>query len=302
MPFDTIAAAIALPAPERLSITARDGFPLAAELFLPAGKPRGAVLMAGAMGVPRRFYASWARYLALGGLAVLTLDYRGFGDSRRPGSGRTEASLSLWVDADLPASLDALAEHAPRAPLLWCGHSVGGQLLGFVDTAPITGALMIGSQSGHWSLWDSPAWRLRMWLLSHALLPGAAALLGRMPGALMGGGEDLPAGVAREWAAWIRDHEYLGQLARQRDWADFARYDGALRLVTVSDDGYAPWRAGEGLLAFYRAARKEHLGVSPADAGVAAIGHFDAFRPKFRDSLWPAWRDWLLTQCGQRDL
>ena len=284
-------------AAQPLQLVARDGRVLAADFFAPADAVRGAVLIAGAMGVPRRFYTAFATDLAAHGLAVLTLDYRGFGGSAIKPLRRDRASIGDWIDQDLPAAIEALAARAPGAPLFWIGHSVGGQLFGFMDTSRFSAALLVASQSGHWTLWDKPSWQRRMWLLSYLLLPGLSMALGRVPGGLLGGG-DLPAGVARQWASWIRDPEYLGRLARTRDWADFARYTGPLRVVTIADDDYAPPRAGAALLRFFRQARGEQITVAPADIGAQRIGHFDGFRAQFRDTLWPQWRGWLLEQTS----
>src|SRR5512142_76942 len=107
--------------PETLAIPARDGFPLAADLFLPAGEPRAAALLAPAMGVPRAFYAAFAGHLAEQGIAALTVDYRGIGGSRE-GAGTLRgfrAALHDWAELDLAGALDALASRAPGAPLLW---------------------------------------------------------------------------------------------------------------------------------------------------------------------------------------
>jgi len=285
---------------EQLKLIARDGYPLAADYFAASGTTKGAVLIAGAMGVPRGFYAQFAQYLAGHGLAVLTLDYRGLGGSAPPVLRGFTGSITNWVDHDLPAAMDVLQTRAPSVPLLWLGHSVGGQLMGFMDSTRIHAALFIASQSGYWRRWHTARWRGFMWGISHLLLPGFAATLGYVPARFFGSA--LPAKVARQWASWIRDPEYLGVLARPRQWADYRRYDKPLRLVTISDDDYAPWATGEGLLALYPKAQKEHLGASPAQSGVKAIGHFAMFRPKCRDSQWVGWKDWLLTQAGQADL
>lgn len=285
-------------APERLTLSARDNYPLAADYFAASGRAKGAVLIAGAMGVPRGFYAQFAHYLTAHGLAVLTLDYRGLGDSAPPSLKGFNGSITDWVDHDLPVAMEALEARAPGVPLLWIGHSIGGQLMGFMDSRRITAALFIASQSGYWLRWPSLRWRAFMWTAAHLLLPGTAALLGYVPKQFFG--EPLPANVARQWASWIRDPEYLGRLARTRNWADYHRYDKPLRLVTISDDDYAPWQPGEGLLALYRSAQKEHFCVTPAEAGAKAIGHFAMFRPKFREALWVGWKDWLLAQATQQ--
>jgi predicted alpha/beta hydrolase len=279
-----------------LTLTTRDGTALAADYVAASGTVRGSVLLAGAMGVPRGFYAPFAQYLAAHGLATLTLDYRGLGGSAPAVLRGFKGGITDWVDQDLPAAMDALEQRAPGVPLLWIGHSVGGQLMGFMDTRRLHAALFVAAQSGYWRRWHTARWRAFMWGISHVLMPAFAGTLGYVPARFFG--SPLPAEVARQWASWIRDPEYLGRLARTRDWADFRRYDKPLRLVTVSDDDYAPWQPGEGLLALYAAARKEHLGVTPSEVGAQAIGHFAMFRPKFRDTLWQGWKDWLLAQAS----
>jgi predicted alpha/beta hydrolase len=282
--------------PESIQLTASDGYTIAADFYPAQGATKGAVLLAGAMGVPRGFYSAFASYLAEHGLATLTLDYRGLGESAPPALRGFQGSITDWVDHDLPTAMSELQRRVPGAPLLWIGHSIGGQIMGFMDTRHIHAALMIASQSGYWRRWHTVRWRSFMWIAGHLLLPGMASVLGYVPKQFFG--ENLPAGVARQWASWIRDPEYMGRLARLRNWADYRRYHKPLRLLTVSDDNYAPWRPAEGLLALYPNALKEHLGVSPADVGVNAIGHFAMFRPKFRETLWPGWRDWLLAQAA----
>ncbi|HEY2513476.1 MAG TPA: hypothetical protein VGI39_21555, partial [Polyangiaceae bacterium] len=56
-----------------LAIVTDDGFPLAATLFAPRGRAsqRRLVVLNSAMGVPRRYYAPFARYLAAHGLHVV---------------------------------------------------------------------------------------------------------------------------------------------------------------------------------------------------------------------------------------
>jgi hypothetical protein len=50
-----------------------DGYVLSGELFLPNGRPKGAVLIAGAMAVRARFYAPFAKYIAGQGAAALIM-------------------------------------------------------------------------------------------------------------------------------------------------------------------------------------------------------------------------------------
>ena len=278
---------------EPLRVEARDGFPLAADLFLPDAAPRAAVLIAPAMGVPRGYYAAFAGHLAREGLAALTLDYRGIGGSRAGALRGFRCALHEWAEKDLAAALDALAGRLPGAPILWVGHSVGGQLFGLVDDPRVHAALLVAAQSGHWRHWPG-AGRLGMLAWWWAVVPALVPLFGRLPGAVFGGGEDVPAGVAREWAAWGRHPDYALSYARPRGGLGFARFAGRLRSYAVADDGFAPVPTVEALLRCWEGARSELRVVRPRDVGERTIGHFGFFRPRFGPTLWSEASRWLL--------
>ncbi|MFN7134780.1 MAG: serine aminopeptidase domain-containing protein, partial [Myxococcales bacterium] len=282
--------------PETLRFEATDGFALEGTLF-PADGARGAVLIGSAMGVPRRLYAGLAAYFAEAGLTTLTFDYRGIAGSRTGPLRGFEARLVDWAERDLAVAFALLAARAPSVPPLYFGHSVGGQLLGFVPPRPLAGALFVASQSGHWRQWSG--WRRpAMWGLWHLMIPSLVPAFGFLPMKRLGQGEDVPAGVARQWAEWGRSRDYLMVGVRERGARGFAEFAGPLRSDAIEDDGYAPPRSVEALLRLYtgaEAARELRL-WRPGDVGADAIGHFGAFRPKFRDTLWSDWRGWLLAR------
>lgn len=274
------------PGPRSLELVldAPDGVAIAADLVVPESEPRAAVLIAPAMGVQRRYYRAFARHLAdRHALASLTIDYRGIGGSRLA-HGRAVA-LTDWGELDLVAGADELARRFGGLPARFVGHSVGGQLMGFVPDVPFDRALFVGSQSGYWRHWDG-ARRAAMALLWHAGIPAAVSTLGYLPGAMLGGGEDVPGGVARQWARWGRAPEYLGVSARERGGAWFESYRGELLAYAFTDDGYAPERAVRALVDVYRGARREVRTIAPDDLGVSSIGHFGFFRERFEATLW----------------
>ncbi len=277
-----------------VTFPALDGTPLAADLHLPAdgAAPRGAVLLAPAMGVPRRFYRPVATYFAEAGLAVLVPDYRGIGGSAPPVLRGFAASLSEWADLDLRGALLHLQRRLPGVPITWFGHSVGGQLFGLIPDAPVTRALMVGSQHGHWRNWTGRA-RLGMAALWWLGIPVLTALTGKLPMRRFGGGEDLPAGVAREWARWGRARDYLVGHAHRRGPSGFATFDGELLAYAITDDAYAPPSSVTPLVDAFTHARTELVRVAPERLGLARLGHFGAFRTEAR-ALWTEWRDWLV--------
>ncbi len=269
-----------------LSLRAADGVSLVGRCFEPSGAVQAAVLIAPAMGVPQRFYAPFARFLADQGMAALTLDYRGIGESRHGSLRSLGASLADWGDLDLRAALDALRARYGDVPTRWVGHSVGGQLLGLIGDEGIDRALLVASQSGYWRHWPLRD-RAKIWLLWHAVIPTVAPLTGRLPAKVLGGGDDIPPGVARQWATWGRHPRYIASLATQRARHGFQDFQGSLRAYVFSDDAMAPRKAAEGLLCEF-AVKGELVEVQPADFGVKGIGHFGAFR---RGAPRPLWKD-----------
>ena len=141
---------------------AADGAVVSARLFAPE-QPADAthlVLLAGAFAVRQRYYARFARDLVERGLAVVTVDYRGVGESRHsmpPGSGRRARSgkapmrqhparATDWV-LDLDAAVHAARHHIPDAPLVVVGHSFGGQVLPLMAHADeISRVVTVGTQ------------------------------------------------------------------------------------------------------------------------------------------------------------
>jgi predicted alpha/beta hydrolase len=278
---------------EAVEVTARDGYRLAATLFR-AQRPGGrALLLHAATGVPRQFYAKFADYMAGQGFAVLTFDYRGIGESRRGPLRRLKARMRDWAELDAGAALEFLARAAPAARMLCVGHSFGANALGLVPGIErYAGALFVGAQSGYWRHWRG-AGRAGMWLLTHALLPAVSGALGRFPMRAFGQGEDLPGGVAAEWASWCRHPRYAAGAVGEEG---YARLAAPIRSYVASDDPYAPWPAAEALLELYpNAAAKELIALDAARHG-GELGHFGFFRERFRDTLWRDAAEWLERQ------
>jgi predicted alpha/beta hydrolase len=270
-----------------VKIRARDGYELGGDLYLPAGEPRAAALIAGAMAVRARFYKPFATFLAERGIAALTVDYRGVGASRAGPLRGFSAAMHEWGELDLGGAVDFLQQRFPSLPLLWVGHSCGGQLMGLLPDAPVRAALFVSCQSGYWRNWSGLG-RAAMFSLWNAVIPLSCAVYGYLPFKLLGQGEDVPRGVALEWARWGRDPHYIYSYAQPRGGLGFARYAGPLRSIAVSDDSYAPRPAVEALLEMYSSARRELQVVEPD--GVP-IGHFGFFKQRAR---WSDAADWLV--------
>jgi predicted alpha/beta hydrolase len=278
-----------------IAFRARDGFALAGDRFDPAATARAAVVVASAMGVPRRFYQAFASFLAENGIASLTFDYRGIGGSRPPGAlSRVRAALHEWGEEDLSGAIGFAERAWPGAPVCLVGHSVGGQLVGLAEGSErLAAMLFVASQSGYWRLWPWPA-RWRMVATWHVAIPAITRGLGYLPLRRLGGGADVPGGVALEWARWGSHPRYVLSWADTRPDSRYATLACPLRSLAISDDRfYAPRKPVEALVAIYPRTQSEIVTVTPSQAGVPSIGHFGYFRGAHRAKLWPEAVAWL---------
>jgi predicted alpha/beta hydrolase len=257
------------------------------------------VVLAGATAVPRRAYGALAETLARAGLSVLTFDYRGVAGSAPRRLRGDRSTMADWGQLDLDGALGWMRDRAPDLPLLLLGHSVGGQLLGFAEQAEtLRGALLVGSQSGYWRNWPGAA-RLRMWVHWHLVLPAVSTALGYASMSALGMGEDLPAGVARQWARWGRRPDFLLSDCTPAERERYRRLGFPIRAYHLADDTFAPRAAVEALLDFYRGARTELVSRAPAELDVPAIGHFGWLKPTFRETLWREMAAWLLSRADE---
>jgi predicted alpha/beta hydrolase len=269
-----------------LAVRALDGFGLAASEWT-ASSPPVAVLMAPATGVRRRLYRAFADHLAGQGAAVLTWDWRGTGGSRPRSLRGFQATMREWGELDLGGTVAWARHRHPGARLGVVGHSFGGQALGLVpDPAVFDRAMTVAAQSGYWGHW--PVSRRPLYLaLWTVVVPVLCALFGYFPARRLGLGEDLPAGVARQWARWCRRRAYLG------DWTGHERVRAPLLAVSFPDDPYAPPPAVVALHSHYRGADVEQRVVTARQAGVERIGHFGYFRLGDGHPLWAEAWAWL---------
>jgi predicted alpha/beta hydrolase len=269
------------PPPGReLRVITDDGISLAATVWDPAQRARRrVVVIASATGVLRGYYAPFAAWLSLRGFAVVTFDYRGMGDSRGAASA---PALHDWGERDLASIVAwAASELGDGRHVAIVGHSVGGQLVGLLpDPARISALVTIGAQSGDFRLWPLPT-RLAMAVLWYGIVPGVTHAVGYLPGSL-GIGEDLPAGVALEWARWCRTPGYLagGDGGARRE--GFAKVDAPVLAFGFDDDIYAPRAAIDALLDLYVRARIERRQLGRSEG---RFGHFGFFRKRHR-ALW----------------
>jgi predicted alpha/beta hydrolase len=277
-----------------LTIAARDGYALAATRRSPSGAPRATVLIASATAVPRGFYGRFAAYLAEQGFDAITFDCRGVGGSRPKSLRGFPGRMRDWASLDVTPAVDFAAALHPGKPLVYVGHSFGGQALGLVpNNGKVSRALLVASQVGYWRYVVPATERYRVYILLRFIGPTIARLFGYLPGAI-GLGDGLPRDVFLEWASWCLKPNYLFDDPTLGELANYPRYSGAMRAIGLADDPWATPPAITRLLQGYTGTKPEHLTLEPKKIGLKKVGHFGYFRQDAR----AAWRDaaaWLAT-------
>jgi len=273
---------------QNLSIRARDGLELAGTSFGDPSSDSVAVINS-ATAVPRGFYRHFAGALATAGYRVITYDYRGIGGSRPATLRGFPAAMRDWALLDMAGVLDWVAAEHPQARVVLVGHSVGGQIAGLVGGAHnIAGMATMSSQSGYWKLQGAEQ-KLLVAMHVHLTFPVLTSIFGYLPWRKFGSSEDLPHGVAKEWARWCRDPKYLlgdTSLPLER----YQQFAAPVLAYSFSDDKWGTSRSVDAMMSAYPNLQRQH--VEPHLAGLEALAHFGYFRPA-ASTLWPDVIEWL---------
>jgi predicted alpha/beta hydrolase len=292
--------------PNRLDIRvfATDGFPICGTIWQAGHANRSAcvaVLNSGA-GIPSVFYDRFALWLARSGITTATYDYRGIGRSRPRRLRNFSSSIEDWGSKDCAAILHTVEGLYPKARIAVIGHSIGGFVTGFVGNAGrVERIAMIGGHTGYWGDY-SATFRIPMFASWHVAMPLLASTLGFFPGRAFGLPEDLPLGIAMEWAKRLRpefwwylknkdgqpDHERIEELRRR-----FAALRAKLLTVYFSDDPFVTSAATGRIEGLFCNCIAERCPIDPILADVRKIGHFGFFRKGCSEKFWPILRNWL---------
>jgi len=280
-------------------VVAADGFTLRGKWFLPATIDPSApvVVIACGGGIPARYYSRMAKFLAGKGMAALTFDYRGIGESRGSCFKGLEAGVETWAQLDLGAALSTARAAFPLASLGMIAHSVGALLIGAApDAHKVSRLVLFGPHTGYWRDYR-PRWRWLLFLTWHVLMPIVTKMVGYFPGRALRLGEDLPRAFALDWAGRRRP----GLLRTASDVRRFgqilARY-GQMRaqtlILSVTDDAFAPPVAAHRLLSLYPNLAAVHETIAPADLGHRRLGHMAFLRRPTGFFFWERAAAWLL--------
>lgn len=279
-----------------LTVTCRDGYVLGGHLWepVPAAQAGAVVVIAPATGVKASYYHRYAAFLAEHGFMAVTFDYRGIGDSRGATARDLQARWYEWGLKDLDAVLGWALNRFGGMDLNMVGHSFGGFAAGLARNGrQVKRLLSVGAQHAHWRDYR-PGHRLGFWWRWHAVMPLLAWWHGYFPGRRLGWLEDLPQGVALDWARSPRDFSAglpgaIGEEIRTHQ----AAFTAETLAVAAADDPFATDAAVARGLSYYPNSAATVVQLKPEDFGRTEIGHFAPFHSSFRDTFWAGTVPWL---------
>jgi predicted alpha/beta hydrolase len=275
------------------SISSLDGYPLDIAFFEPFGRRsnyRRIVLINSGAGIPKTFYEPFASWLADEGIPVLTYDYRGIGGSRGKTIRRFPASIRDWGSKDCAAAIQAAQTRYPDARIIVIGHSIGSVVTGFVSKPPtIESFLLVCPHTGYSGDYAGHS-RKRMFLLWHVLMPAITRIAGYFPGRWFGLPEDLPRGVALEWAN-RRDKD---KLKFEGHYGAFVKIAARALAIRPGDDPFSTYAAMQRVRAAFPSTEFVDLSLSGGRWDAIRIGHFGFFKERNREVLWPIALNWVM--------
>ncbi len=278
-----------------ITISGADGYALGAHLWRAAGGNHiGTVIINPATGVLARYYHPYARFLADNGFDAVTYDYRGIGASRPAQLRGSGIRWHQWGTLDFDAVVRWAREHDRDGLLVVVGHSIGGFLPGFAESAPtIDRLLTMGAQYAYWRDYDARQ-RMRLFLKWHVAMPLLTLPFGYFPGRRLQWLEDLPAGVVREWSfRRARMERNLREADRTAILTRFAAVTAPILALGLTDDELGTTAAIRRGLDYYRGAERRQVLLKPQALGFDSIGHFGLFHSRHRDGFWAASLAWL---------
>ena len=246
----------------------------------PSVVTRGVVLVLPAMATPARYYTPFAAWLADRGLRAVVLEHRGTAD--RAAMKAYDGDLLDWFD-DARDALDVVARDAGDLPVSLVGHSLGTQMLPFVDHDSLARVVSVASGTG-WVGHLPGSMRRTAPVLMRTVAPLAMRVAGYYPGRTLRIMDDIPTGVMRQWSRWCLDPAYLGVDVPDADDL-FARVKAPMTVLSFTDDELMSAAATADLHDRFVNADQVRQRYSPAQLEVDRMGHHGFFRARHAD-LW----------------
>lgn len=269
-----------------ITLTAEDGYSLAATLFTPKESNSKLVVINCATGVRQQIYFSFASYLSSEGFHVLCYDYRGIGLSKNGDIRKVKASMRIWGSLDYKAVTNYINLNYKDYTKYLVGHSVGALILGMNEDSKIFEKFVFASTQnayvGHLDLKTK-----LLGLGGFGILePLTTSVLRYFPAPTFGLGEPLPTGVSHDWRTLILNRKSTSRLLEKSKVDISKSLNQKTFVLWGSDDAWLTKSGVEALLnEVYPSLQPSYEVISPKESPKEEIGHVNFFR-SYNKVLW----------------
>jgi predicted alpha/beta hydrolase len=276
------------PDPKQVCLITGDGYPISARLFRSDEAARARIIVAGATGVPQKFYQAFAQFASSRGYETLTLDYRGIGLSKPETLKGFRMDYLDWAHQDIAAAVEYM--HTEATPLYMVGHSFGGHAFGLLPNHTKVNKFYTFATGAGWHGWMPKSEQIKVQFLWKIIGPLLVRWNGYLAWSKLGMGEDLPQGVFRDWKHWCQFPRYFFDdpaMASIRD--KFGSVRTPIMAANAVDDLWAMPSSRDAFMSGYPTDIWQGVDIDPATLGLKSIGHMGYFRRQAQ----PLWRDAL---------
>lgn len=279
---------------ESYTICSFDNYPVSVHEFAPLLSSNKTIVFAPAVGVPQKFYFNLAKYLSNKGCNVFTFDYRGIGSSLSKNIRSLQKHGFLSWAQDFKAVSKHVKEKYPKNKQYMIGHSYGGNSIGFSDAYLYYDKyLTVGSQFGFYKHF-SKKMQLLIYFNFKYLVPFTTSILKYYPSDWFGLGKPLTSKAAMDWAVFLLHPDSMLYFTKENSNIHYNNIKEPMLLLSIDDDLFAPKKSVDILgKRVYQNANVTRKHLKPSDFNLKSIGHFDFFRTKNQDILWPIIDDWF---------
>lgn len=208
-----------------------------------------------------------------------------------------------WGTLDMNAALDYMVNEKGLTNIIWVGHSVGAQLVGFVKQRQhISRVIAISAAFGYWGYLPSTL-KWKVWCLWFFVGPLMVSLYGYGLMKKIGWGENLTANMMKEWRSWCLSKTYFTGLLQQKLNADkFYGFTVPITAIYMSDDNLANDKTAPMMMNFFPDAPKEIYKLGVDIYTDQEVGHTGMFRKKFENVLWPVLVDMIADETKDKQV
>ncbi len=245
---------------------------------------RGSILMGCAMGITQKYYRNIAKFFSENGYNVLTFDFRGTGLSSPKNLKYSQIDLFDWSD-DIKYCIEHLKIEKESSNLIYVGHSISSQLLGFAENNVLVNkVIFLASSTGFWR--DLPfTAKWKSYFLLSSIMTLSLAIWGYTNARFFGLGENYPKGASLQWRKWCMNPEYLGVDLTKGN-RHFDKYKNRIVSYCFTDDPIANDTTVKKLLDFYSNADTKLVKVDPREYRQLKIGHTGFLSRRWKSTLW----------------